>query len=370
MDTFQDLLESLNWDELTDQIENKTSKQVEEALHKSNRNMEDFKALVSPAAEPYLEDMARISQQRTLKRFGKTMQLYIPLYLANYCDNACIYCGFNHNNKINRKKLKPEELEKEVAVIKNYGFHHILLLTGESSQTSAEYLKEAVKVVKPHFSQISLEVPPMNQQEYEELIAEGVNSVYLYQETYHRQHYTSYHLHGPKADFAKRLNTYEALGRAGMYKIGLGVLLGLENWRVDSFFVALHLKYLEQKYWRSKYSISFPRLRPHEGQFQPNYPVEDKHLLQLICAYRLLDEDVEIALSTRERPVFRDNALPLGVTCMSSGSSTEPGGYSQPDHQLKQFETSDDRSTDEIIQMIRKKGYQPVWKDWELCLQE
>ena len=367
--SYENVLDSYQWDSVRASIYAKTSADVERALASDRRNLDDFQALISPAAEPYLERMAQLSQQATLKRFGRTIQMYVPLYLSNLCENKCVYCGFSSNNKIRRKVLNTEEIIAEAKAIKELGFEHILLVTGEASKkVGVEYLKEAFELLKPHFALISIEVQPLDTDEYAYLCQHGLHSVYIYQETYNRAAYPDYHLGGKKADFAYRLATPERLGEAGVHKIGLGILTGLEDWRTDTFFCAAHLRYLEKHYWRTKYSISFPRLRPHEGQFQPNHIMTDAQLLQLICAYRLLDEELELSLSTRESAVYRDNVMKLGITSMSAGSKTEPGGYAQDNHELEQFAVSDDRSPLEVKEAIERQGYHPVWKDWDHSL--
>ncbi|TRX66120.1 2-iminoacetate synthase ThiH [Carboxylicivirga sp. M1479] len=370
MKTFEELHALHSWEETTASIYNKTAADVEQALIASNPGLEDFKALISPAAEAYLEQMAVKSRAITQRRFGKTIQMYIPLYLSNACANACAYCGFSHDNDIKRITLSKEQVLEEIAVIKDMGFQHLLLVTGEHPKDCGyDYLKEMVELVKPHFPSLSIEVQPMKQEEYEGLIDTGLHTVYVYQETYHKDNYTSYHPRGKKSDFSYRLATPERLGKAHIHKIGIGCLLGLEDWRTDSFFTALHLNYLEKNFWRTKYSISFPRLRPHVGSFQPNVDVNDKQLAQLIMAYRIFNPDVDLSLSTRESKKFRNNMLQLGVTAMSAGSKTEPGGYAVYNKALEQFSVNDDRSPADMCQMIKEGGYEPVWKDWDACMQ-
>jgi len=367
--SFTDIHSRYSWEEETQSILLKTDADVERALSAEKCTLEDFKALISPAAEKYLEAMAQKSRQFTLKRFGKTIQLYIPLYLSNECANGCIYCGFNCLNKINRCTLSKEQVMEEVRVIKSMGFEHLLLVTGEHpTHCGIDYIEEIIALIKPHFASLSVEVAPMDLEDYHRLTNHGLNTVYIYQETYNKAKYPFYHPKGKKSNFEYRLETPDRLGKAGIHRIGLGCLLGLEDWRTDSFFTALHLNYLEQKYWQTKYSISFPRLRPHAGSFEPNFPVNDRQLVQLICAYRIFNSELEISLSTRENPVFRNNMVGLGVTNMSAGSKTEPGGYTQPNKELKQFEVSDDRNPVEIEKMIKAKGYETVWKDWDQCL--
>lgn len=363
---FTQLFDTYNWDDVKQSIYNKTIVDVERALSNKKRNLEDFKALISPAAEGYLEQMAQLSHQLTQKRFGKTVQMYIPMYLSNECQNICTYCGFSFTNKIPRRTLTDEEIIKEVDFIKAKGYDHILLVTGEANQTvGVDYLENAVKLVRPYFSHISIEVQPLDKPEYDRLIDAGVNTVLVYQETYHKDDYKIHHPKGKKSNFNYRLETPDRLGEAGIYKIGLGALLGLEDWRTDSFFTALHLNYLERKYWQTKYSISFPRLRPHAGGLEPKVEVSDKNLVQLICAYRLLNEELELSISTRESETFRNNIVKLGATTFSAESKTNPGGYVVEPQSLEQFEISDERSTSAIDEMIREQGYEPVYKDWE-----
>nr|WP_319399883.1 2-iminoacetate synthase ThiH [uncultured Carboxylicivirga sp.] len=364
--TFNDVHESYNWDECKKAIYNKTAADVEKALNTNKATLDDFMALISPAAQPYLEQMAQKSRSITQRRFGKTMQMYIPLYLSNACANACIYCGFNHKNDITRITLNKKQVLQEIKVIKEMGFEHLLLVTGEHpAHCGFEYLKEIIEVVKPHFALISIEVQPMDVHHYKELSDMGVHTVYVYQETYNRAQYPIYHPRGKKANFQYRLETGDRLGQAGMHKMGIGCLLGLEDWRTDSFFTALHLNYLEKTYWRTKYSLSFPRLRPHVGSFEPNHPINDKELAQLIMAYRIFDPDLDLSLSTRENQAFRDNMMQLGITAMSAGSKTEPGGYAVYNQALEQFVIADDRSPEEVSSAIRTQGYEVVWKDWD-----
>ncbi len=366
MTSFLEQFNSFSWEEVKASIYAKTEQDVIAALHKDKIDLEDFKALLSPKAEMYLEQMAQKSNELTQKRFGKTIQLYAPLYLSNECNNICTYCGFSIDNKIKRKTLTQEEIVKEVIAIKNKGFDHVLLVTGESNHTvHVDYFVKVMDTIKSYFSNISIEVQPLEEDEYKVLQQKGVYSVLVYQETYHRESYAEYHPKGKKANFNYRLQTPEKIGNAGLHKIGLGVLLGLEDWRTDTFFCALHLFYLKKKYWKTKFSISFPRIRPAEGIIEPKTIVTDKNLVQLITAYRLLDENIELSLSTRESEKFRNNIIPLGITSMSAESKTNPGGYSVDPNSLEQFAISDERSVQEVAQMISKIGYQPIYKDWE-----
>ena len=363
-------LSHLNWEEVTESIYAKRDKDVLNALAKSKINLEDFKALISPAAEPYLEHMARKSQEITQKRFGKTIQMYIPMYLSNECQNICTYCGFSLNIDIKRKTLTDDEILKEAAVIKSMGYKHVLLVTGEANRTvGVEYFVNAIRLLKPHFDNISIEVQPLDQSDYETLIKEGLHSVLVYQETYNKENYKKHHPKGRKSNFEYRLDTHDRLGKAGIHKMGLGVLIGLEDWRTDSFMCATHLDYLERTYWKSKYTLSFPRLRPCAGGVELKSVMSDKQLLQLICAYRIFNEEVELSLSTRESKSFRDNVIKLGITSISADSKTDPGGYANPNVNLEQFEIDDKRPTSEFIEVIKSQGYEPVFKDWDNILQ-
>lgn len=368
--SFYDRFQQLDWDDISMSIYAKTEQDVERALAKPKRDLEDFKALISPAAEPYLEQMAKLSYSLTRKRFGNTMSLYIPLYLSNLCANACTYCGFSMENRIKRRTLNRDEVEAEIDAIKRMKFDSVLLVTGEhETKVGMKYFREMVPIIKQRFNYLAMEVQPLDQDEYAELKTLGLDAVMVYQETYHPKTYAQHHLRGNKMDFRYRLETPDRLAKAGIDKIGLGALIGLEEWRTDCFFAAAHLDYLERTYWQSRYSISFPRLRPCAGNvpasgLQPKSVMTDKQLVQLICAYRLFNPEVELSLSTRESPQFRDNVLPLGITSMSAASKTQPGGYATEEVELEQFEISDERSAASVEDMIRAKGFAPVWRDW------
>ncbi|MDF2155808.1 2-iminoacetate synthase ThiH [Vibrio sp. CAU 1672] len=366
--SFIEQFKQLNWDDVSMSIYAKTGQDVERALSKSKRDLEDFKALISPAAEPYLEQMAQLSYSATRKRFGNTMSLYIPLYLSNLCANACTYCGFSMENRIKRRTLNKDEVVAEVDAIKRMKFDSVLLVTGEhETKVGMKYFREMVPMIKQQFSYLAMEVQPLDQDEYAELKTLGLDAVMVYQETYQPSTYAEHHLRGNKMDFEYRLETPDRLARAGIDKIGIGALIGLDEWRTDGFYVAAHLDYLERTYWQSRYSISFPRLRPCEGGLQPKSVMSDRQLVQLICAYRLLNPEVELSLSTRESAHFRDNVLPLGITTMSAASKTQPGGYAMQDVELEQFAISDERSAASVEAMIQAKGFDPVWRDWHVA---
>ena len=366
--SFIDTLNRLDWQATRASILEKRASDVERALARpvGHLSLDDFQALISPAAADYLEPMAQMSHERTVDRFGYTQQMYAPLYLSNLCSNICTYCGFSANNKIPRKILNESEIEKELAAVKALGMDQVLFVTGEANlRVGVPYLKKAFELARRQFSSISMEVQPLDQEGYETLIDAGLSSVLVYQETYNRESYAKYHLKGMKSDFDYRLETPDRLGRAGIKKIGLGALYGLDDWRTDSFMVATHLRYMEQTYWKTRYSLSFPRIRPHEGEFQPISVMKDHDLVQLICAYRILSSEVELSMSTREHASFRDHAHKLGITTLSAGSKTNPGGYVVDPQTLEQFEISDDRSPAEVANMLRQGGYEVVWKDWD-----
>ncbi|MGG5209618.1 2-iminoacetate synthase ThiH [Chryseobacterium sp. MIQD13] len=366
MKSFKDVFECYHWDEVKTKLEKVTHADVLHSLHKKHKTLDDFLNLLSPVAATELELMATMTRQLTQKRFGKTIQLYAPMYLSNECQNICTYCGFSLDNNVRRKTLSDTELMIEASVLKSMGVNHVLLVSGEANKTvGISYFLNAVQLLKPHFANISIEVQPLSEEEYLQLHHEGVYSVLVYQETYHQEVYKEYHPKGKKSNFHFRLDTPDRIGRAGIHKIGLGVLLGLEDWRVDSFFNALHIDYLQKHYWKSRFSVSFPRLRPAEGIIEPNFIMEDKDLLQLICAYRIWNEDLEVSISTRENEKFRDHIISLGATTMSAASKTNPGGYAVDVESLEQFETSDERSMEEVKSIIRKAGYDPVMKDWD-----
>jgi 2-iminoacetate synthase len=363
---FKEVFKKYDWEKVKEKIYSKKESDVVSALGKTKRDLEDFMALVSPAALPYLEQMAQLSHQLTQKRFGKTVQLFVPMYLSNECQNICTYCGFSLDNAMRRVTLTDAQILEEIRVIKSYGYNHILIVTGEANKTvGMDYFVKALDLIRPHFSHISIEVQPLEQEEYEKLMDHGLNTVLVYQETYHEENYKLHHPKGKKSNFDYRLDTPDRLGKAGVHKIGLGVLIGLEDWRTDSFFNALHLDYLEKKYWKTKYSVSFPRLRPYTGNLQPKVNMTDKELVQLICAYRIFNEEIELSMSTRESEKFRNNIVKLGITSISAGSKTDPGGYASEMKALEQFEISDERTPAEVAAMIKAQGYEAVWKDWD-----
>lgn len=343
------------------------AKDVERVLEKSSLKPLDFLILLSPAAGTLLEKMAQKAHHLTRQHFGRVILLYTPLYLSDYCTNRCLYCGFNAGNPLKRNKLELKEVLEEGRLIAASGLRQILLLTGESQAASpVDYIRECVLILKDLFASLSIEVYPLEEKEYRELVANGVDGLTIYQEVYDERVYAEMHPKGPKRDYRYRLDTPERGCRAGMRSVNLGALLGLNDWRREIFLAGLHANYLQDKYREVEIGISFPRLRPEVGGFIPRVPVTDRDLVQGILAYRLFMPRAGIAISTRERPALRDNLIHLGVTKMSAGSCTAVGGRLPgrvPAGQ--QFVISDGRNVAEIREMLIKSGYQPVFKDWQ-----
>lgn len=364
---FSEVIQNYDWEATTEAIMHKTALDVERALRSRNPGIEDFMALVSPAAAPYLEQMAALSRHYTQERFGKTISMYIPMYITNSCTNSCVYCGFNRHNKFDRVVLSMVQIEDECKAIRELGqFENLLLVTGENPVVAGpDYLEEALRVCRPYFSNLSMEVMPLKTEDYARLTHAGLNGVVCFQETYNRARYKTYHPAGMKSIYEWRLNGFDRMGMAGLHKIGMGVLIGLEDWRTDVTMMALHLRYLRRQYWRTRFSVNFPRMRPAAGGYQPNVVMTDHELAQLTFAFRIFDHDVDISYSTREYPSFRDNMMTLGVTSMSAGSKTDPGGYHTYPQSLEQFAVSDERTPHEVAEAIRRNGYEVVWKDWD-----
>lgn len=318
------------------------------------------------AAHAALLEKAR---RATLQRFGRTVQVFAPVYLSNECVDTCTYCGFSRTNKIPRRTLTADEVVAETRHLVDQGFRHVLYVAGEHPiQVSPDYLETVIRSVRPLLSSVSIEVAPFDEAVYRRLAQSGLDGVVIYQETYDRNRYAEVHVAGPKRDFGKRLAHLDDAARAGIRHLGMGVLLGLSDWREDLVSLVRHAQTVRKKFWQTEIAISLPRLRPCESDFTPTHPVSDRDFLQAIAALRLALPDVGLVLSTRESPELRDRLIGLGITRMSAGSSTEPGGYLHPEESLKQFETEDHRSPAQVAAAIENKGYEPVWKDWENLL--
>lgn len=364
--TFQQTLARYDLDEVEARIAAMRPADVEAALAAPHIGLDDFMALLSPAAAAYLEPLAQRAHRLTVQRFGRTILMYAPLYLSNECTNGCRYCGFNALNQVPRRTLTLDEVEAEARVLHERGFRHLLLVTGEAPRAAdRDYLVAAVTRLRPLFSSLAIEVYPMDRDGYRQVIEAGIDGLTIYQETYDRALYAEMHPFGKKRDFDFRLAAPEAAAAAGMRRIGLGALLGLGRFRSEAFCTGLHALHLARHYWRTHLTVSFPRMRPADGGFQPLHPVSDRDFVQLICALRLLLPDAGLVLSTRESAQLRDHLLPLGITQMSAGSCTSPGGYADQDDSGRQFAIDDDRTPAEVQEMLKRRGYDPVWKDWD-----
>jgi len=367
------------------------------SLEMTGLSLEDFAHLISPAGAELLEPLARRSQRMTQQRFGKVMRLFAPLYLSNECINNCQYCGFSRDNPILRVTLAPEEVRREARALLAEGFRNILLVSGEHPKfVSGDYMARCVGLLHEEVPSLSLEVGPMETEEYRPMVRAGAEGLVVYQETYDRSVYAAMHTAGPKRNFEWRLETPERAYAAGFRRIGIGALYGLGDWRLEAISIAAHAAYLLRNCWKAQLTISLPRLRPCAGEFQPLTHLSDRELVQLVCAFRLMFPDVGLVLSTRESPKLRNGLIPLGITLMSAGSHTEPGGYTgagqdklhhtehgrivalsaseratadnRPAHATGQFQIADVRPPQEVADLIRQLGYEPVWKDWDAAL--
>jgi 2-iminoacetate synthase len=350
-----------------------------------------FEWLLAPKSAAELEEMARRAQALTRHHFGRTMRLFAPLYLSNECINSCQYCGFSRENAILRVTLEYEQMEREARHLAAEGFRNLLLVAGEHPKfVSNGYLEECTRRLAAIVPGVSLEVAPMETHEYEPLVRAGAEGLVVYQETYHRPTYAEMHVSGPKKNFDWRLDCPERAYAAGFRRLGLGALLGLHDWRAEALGLARHVEYLLKHCWKAQVTVSFPRLKPCAGEFQPLHAVSDRDYAQLLCAMRQAFPQIGIVLSTREEPALRDALLPLGITMMSAGSHTEPGGYTgegrkQLHHTVRgkivelenlpanaeateQFAIGDHRSPLEVATMLRQRGLEPVWKDWDAAI--
>ena len=387
---------SLPLDALAKRSQTASTAAASDAIARSKLSLTDFAHLISPAASELLETMGRRAQALTRQRFGKVVRLFAPLYLSNECINNCKYCGFSRDNPILRVTLTVDDVLREAGALRDQGFRNILLVAGEHPKfVSNPYLKDCIAALHRDWPGISLEVGPMETADYHPLVAAGAEGLVVYQETYQRDIYDSVHTAGPKKNFEWRLETPERAYAAGFRRLGIGALYGLADWRFEALSVAAHADYLLRNCWKAQVTISLPRLRPCAGEFQPLTHMTDRELAQLICAFRLMFPDVGLVLSTRESAKLRDGLIPLGITLISAGSHTEPGGYTGagkekihhtergrivelgasewaaagPDiHATGQFEIADERSPGEVAELIRRLGYEPVWKDWDAAL--
>ncbi|NOX25099.1 MAG: 2-iminoacetate synthase ThiH [Deltaproteobacteria bacterium] len=346
------------------------SADVEQALRLPSLEIRNLAALISPAAEAYLPEMARRSAAITRQRFGRKIQIYAPIYVSNYCVNRCAYCGFSTGNKIKRRLLSIDEAAAEAEILKKRGFCHILLVAGEAPEKAGvDYFAELSLRLRDRFAAISIEIQPLEEDEYARLFAAGISSVAVYQETYDRALYPAMHLAGRKSDYDFRLATPARAAAAGMREVGIGALLGLSDWRGEGLALGMHLAWLRKNFWRTALTVSFPRLQPAAGGFKALQPVSEKAMTQLIFALRLFDPDVGLLVSTREEARYRDGMVGLGPTRYSAGSCTAPGGYSEAPEATEQFEVDDHRSITEVCEAIKSRGFDPVKKDWDAAFQ-
>ncbi len=347
-----------------------------------------FAAMLAPSSDAHLEALAQQSAAITRRHFGKTIRLFAPLYLSNECINSCTYCGFSRENAILRVTLEIDSVLKEARHLAKEGFRNLLLVAGEHPKfVSNGYLERCIRALVPEIPSIALEVAPMETADYATLVAAGAEGLIVYQETYDRAAYAELHTAGPKKDFDWRLACPERAYAGGFRRIGIGALFGLGEWRAEACALAAHLEWLLRRCWKAQFTVSLPRLRPCAGEFQPRHTLGDRDFVQLVCALRACFPQVGIVLSTREAPALRDALLPLGITMMSAGSHTEPGGYTGQGREdlhltvrgkpvvteacsheataTAQFDIADDRTPAEIATLLRARGFDPVWKDWD-----
>ncbi len=355
-----------NWDSYFDDVtEANVRRQIAEPI--APFSLRRLKTLISPAALPYLEQMAQAAVRVTRQRFGNTINLYAPVYVSNFCINRCKYCGFNATHDLPRKRLTVDEAVREGEAVAREGFRDLLLVAGEDPKyVTPEYLCEIAARLRKHFSSISIEIAPQSEESYRIMERGGIEGVTLYQETYDRELYREYHPKGPKSDYVGRIVMQEAAARAGMRRLGIGALLGINDWRYETMALGLHAHVLIKHYWQSKVSVSFPRIRP-APDVMDNFPyyVNDRSLVQMILALRLTFSDIGMSLSTRESGEMRNHVLPMGITHMSAGSKTNPGGYEVDVDATEQFVISDERSVAEVSEYLRTRGFDPVWKDFD-----
>jgi 2-iminoacetate synthase len=348
-------------------VDRATPADVERALRATRRGLTELAALLSPAAAERLEDLAAAAHDLTIQRFGRTVRLFAPLYLSNECVSTCTYCGFSAGNDIRRRTLTPAEVRAEAEALVAAGHRHLLLVAGEHARIiSKDYLVACVEAVAPIVPEISIEVQVWDEATYRRLVAAGCDGVVVYQETYDRSTYEQVHLKGKKRNYDWRLAAPDRAAAAGMRRLGIAALLGLhDDWRAEVLAVGAHAQSLIRRWWRCEIALALPRLRPAAGDYEPADPVDDRAFVQALCALRLTLPDVGITLSTREPASLRDALVPLGVTTMSAGSHTEPGGYAGDSDAEPQFAISDERTPAEVAAALRAAGYDPVWKDWQ-----
>ena len=369
--SFSEIFDSASIAALVRRAERSSSDDVRRALAAGARTLDDAASLLSPAARELLEPIAAAAHRATVDRFGKSMFLFAPLYLSNECVCTCTYCGFSMGLDIRRRTLLPDEVSSEARTLAERGLRSILLVSAEHpKRVPRAYVAQCIANAKRYAPYVGIEIAAMEEEDYRAFAEAGCDGVVLYQETYDPAVYARHHLGGPKMRYAWRMDALERASRAGVKHLGIGALLGLADWRFEALSLLAHARYLERTCWRSQINISLPRINPAAGGFVADHPVDDRAFVQMLCFFRLALPTAGIVLSTRERPELRDRVVPLGITHMSAGSSTEPGGYEQPGEAGEQFELEDLRSPAEVAQRLRELGYEPVFKDWELMAGE
>lgn len=364
--SFYDELKEISKIDIEEVLDNVTDLQILKAIEKEFITEDDFLALISPRAEVFLEAIAQKANKLTRQYFGKAIQMFTPLYISNYCENDCTYCGYRANSGMTRRQLSLDEIDKEAKAIYDMGIRQILLLTGDSKKASISYIVDAANILKKYFPMIGIEIKALTDAEYRMTNKAGVNYLTIYQETYDEENYKKYHKKGPKADFKFRLGASERGAKAGFIGLNIGFLMGLSNTKREAYYLAKHAKYLRTHFPDVELAISLPRLRPTKGGYQYDYIVNDKEYVQILMALRLFLPRVGITLSTRESDEFRGNLLPLGITKVSGGVKTSVGGYSENKGHTEQFEISDVRTVKEVHDYLLEKGFQPVFKDWDI----
>ncbi len=362
--SFYDLIQSYNDFDVEQYCSKVTSQKVQAILAKDNLTEYDFLSLLSDAADPFLEEIAQKAVVQTQKYFGKTVKIFTPLYISNYCQNKCAYCSFASQHHIDRRHLNIDEIRAEAEKISNSGIRHILLLTGEApSLVTLQYIKDAVKILCEYFSSIAIEIYPLTSEAYAELIEEGIDGLTIYQETYNQPLYKELHAGGPKENYRFRLEAPERASAQGIRAVTIGALFGLYNWRSEAFFTALHASYLQKSFPSVELCLSFPRLRPQAGEFNAAHLVNDRQYVRMMVAARLFLPFAGITVSTRESEKFRRAIIPMGVTKISAGVSTAVGGH-VGDGSTSQFEIADPRTLEQVRADLHRMGYQPVMHDW------
>ncbi len=342
---------------------------VQRALNSAKPTFADLQALLSPAATEFLPQMLARATQLKRQRSGRTLSLFAPLYLSNLCSNECSYCGFSRSVAVKRRILTVDEALLETATIQALGIAQILLVTGEHSRKAGvDYLLQVTQALRPQVARLMLESQPLDVSDYQQLRSAGIDAVMLYQETYDPQSYARHHTFGAKADMANRLAAPARVAQAGIAQLGMGVLLGLSDWRTDVLVLAQHLRFLQQHWYQLAFSVALPRLKPCAGQSTQHSGVSDRDYLQLLCALKIFAPELSLSISTRDSPALRDLLLTSIACSASAGSKTQPGGYAVAPQSLAQFSIDDERSPADIAAMLRASGIAPVWQDWHPLL--